>query len=656
MARAVTLLTEQYQKQQNVLRLPPATGDLPETGGIIFASPASPTPKPIEHAGHIYQQRVIRSYSINVSALDEEPDDSDKDAQSTPNGKASSATDAASKLASKMAIGSEDLYELLELGEKRWRATGDEIKKSFRRISLIYHPDKISHLGDKAREDSEAHFKSVKKAYDILSDKKKRAAYDSINDIDDSIPTERDATLSAERFFEKFGSCFAINSRWSVNNRVPQLGDDTTNVETVEKFYEFWYSFKSWRDFSFDVEFDTDLAECREEKRWMERQNAKSIKTKKVEENARIRRLVDLAYKHDPRLQRVRAEEKAKKDALKKEKQRQAEERARAEQEREESLKKEEEQRAAEDKAKRTAAKKGREMHRQVLRKSRQRLRSVGRKLDILSSENAYILLEKICMEGTVESIDCTAEALGGLGDCKELILEKAMKILERASSDPQTAVPIEDLAQPMEANDSLDSEMEGSKRPVISADEGTTCSSESSMNETRNTSEDVPKAHWTADEMSLLSKGVTKFPGGTRDRWTKIADFIGSKSSEEVLQKVNENRANKINKVSVNVSAKQDDKEAFERFQEKKKGNPILPSGSKKVSPGGAIPAQPPNSLHFSPKEQNIFESALKRFGALEKDAKWNKVALAVGRSPGECKQRFDELIAYYKAKKQAQ
>merc|ERR1739847_238213 len=43
-------------------------------------------------------------------------------------------------------------------------------------------------------------------------------------------------------------------------------------------------------------------AECREEKRWMERENKKLTKKMKKEENGRLIYLVNLSYKYDPRI------------------------------------------------------------------------------------------------------------------------------------------------------------------------------------------------------------------------------------------------------------------------------------------------------------------------------------------------------------------
>jgi molecular chaperone DnaJ len=63
-----------------------------------------------------------------------------------------------------------DYYELLEVARG---ASGEEIKKSYRRLAVKYHPDK--NPGDKAAEDR---FKQISEAYEALSDDQKRAAYD----------------------------------------------------------------------------------------------------------------------------------------------------------------------------------------------------------------------------------------------------------------------------------------------------------------------------------------------------------------------------------------------------------------------------------------------------------------------------------------------
>src|SRR5262249_4448387 len=63
-----------------------------------------------------------------------------------------------------------DYYETLGLKKG---ASEDEIKKAYRKLARQHHPDR--NPGDKQ---AEARFKEVQEAYDVLSDKKRRAQYD----------------------------------------------------------------------------------------------------------------------------------------------------------------------------------------------------------------------------------------------------------------------------------------------------------------------------------------------------------------------------------------------------------------------------------------------------------------------------------------------
>lgn len=69
-----------------------------------------------------------------------------------------------------------DLYTVLNL--ERGVAM-DAIKKSYRRLALVYHPDKHATATAQAKEEASTKFQQIGFAYAVLSDKKRKARYDS---------------------------------------------------------------------------------------------------------------------------------------------------------------------------------------------------------------------------------------------------------------------------------------------------------------------------------------------------------------------------------------------------------------------------------------------------------------------------------------------
>ena len=64
----------------------------------------------------------------------------------------------------------EDYYNVLGVDEN---ASQDEIKKAYRKLSLIHHPDK-----NQGNLDAETKFKKINEAYQIVGDENERKQYD----------------------------------------------------------------------------------------------------------------------------------------------------------------------------------------------------------------------------------------------------------------------------------------------------------------------------------------------------------------------------------------------------------------------------------------------------------------------------------------------
>jgi molecular chaperone DnaJ len=94
-----------------------------------------------------------------------------------------------------------DFYEILGVAKN---ADDDTLKKAYRKLAMQYHPDR--NPGDKAAEDK---FKEAAEAYEILSDKDKRARYDRMgHDGVDPNFGGGGGGFNAEDVFSQFGDIF----------------------------------------------------------------------------------------------------------------------------------------------------------------------------------------------------------------------------------------------------------------------------------------------------------------------------------------------------------------------------------------------------------------------------------------------------------------
>ncbi|HEY8036192.1 MAG TPA: molecular chaperone DnaJ [Methylobacter sp.] len=130
----------------------------------------------------------------------------------------------------------EDFYKLLGVDRN---ASDAEIKKSYRSKAMKFHPDRNK---DNPVE-AEAKFKQIKEAYEVLSDPKKRSAYDQFGHagIDPSMGGGRGAGgfggfSGAESFSDIFGDIFGGGRAHQQRSNVQRGSDLRYNLElTLEE-------------------------------------------------------------------------------------------------------------------------------------------------------------------------------------------------------------------------------------------------------------------------------------------------------------------------------------------------------------------------------------------------------------------------------------
>jgi DnaJ family protein C protein 2 len=514
-----------------------------------------------------------------------------------------------------------DLYKLLGLEGVRFLATEREVKLAYHKTALEHHPDKVAEGA--ARVAAEAHFKNVQKAYETLMDPSKRREFDSTDDFDDTLPAE----CAPEDFYTVFGAAFRRNARWSsADGVVPDLGDADTPWADVDAFYDFWYAFKSWREFPHEDEEDLDGVESREEKRWLERHNARLRVAGKKEEARRIRSFVESAYERDPRVAEHKARKKAERHAKKNAKEadrlaREAEEASAAE-----AAAAEQAVAAAAAAVAAAAEKKQREKDKKAAQKARSRLRA--------AAGDAYV--DDLCAALATAALDDLSAALSGGGEAEGLLAA---------------------------ARDAVDAAKEAEKmakaagRAVASASDDKAAAAAAA----------TAAAQWSAEEVRLLQRALTKFPAGTPKRWDAVAAAVRTRTVDDVVAMVKHGlAAGKFAPVAAGftIAPKRQANVAAAGGAERS-GRDVAftdvavmaaaPAAAAPATPAAAPAATPPpptTPAAWTEAEELLLVRTLK---ALPKDApgRWAKVGDAVGRPPVDCMKRFKDIKDAARARK---
>ncbi|XP_078677675.1 dnaJ homolog subfamily C member 21-like [Branchiostoma floridae x Branchiostoma belcheri] len=224
-------------------------------------------------------------------------------------------------------------YEVL--GVQR-NATDDDLKKSYRKLALRWHPDKNP---DNVEEATET-FREIQQAYDVLTDPQERAWYDKHreailrgglgedykDDSEDLMQYFSSAVFSGygddhKGFYAVYGDVFKKIAEEDARfvepdedeEKAPDFGaPDSVYEDTVRPFYAYWQSYCTKKSFVWLEKYDTREAPNRRVARLMEKENKKFRDKGKKEYNETVRQLVAFVKKRDKRVQahKKRVEEK----------------------------------------------------------------------------------------------------------------------------------------------------------------------------------------------------------------------------------------------------------------------------------------------------------------------------------------------------------
>ncbi|XP_037935952.1 dnaJ homolog subfamily C member 2 [Teleopsis dalmanni] len=535
----------------------------------------------------------------------------------------------------------QDHYAVLGLEKLRFDASEEDIRRAYRHMVLQHHPDKRKAKGEEVKTDDD-YFTCITKAYETLGSTKSRRSYDSVDpEFDDAVPSQLDID---NKFYVIFNKYFKLNARWSEKKNVPSFGDENSNREDVDQFYNFWYDFKSWREFSYLDEEDKEKGQDRDERRWIEKENKAARIKRKKEEMVRIRSLVDLAYNNDKRILKFKNEEKEKKLAAKRAKM-DAVQAQKAEQERalrEAQLIKEQAEKAEQKRIEQIRIEK--EQMKKALKKERKILRDKSKESKYFTTDDNELLKH---MEG-VEKI-CEAFSLCELQDLNKS-LEKESFVKALHSAEEKIQAELHEINQSQQKKDIKTNIKEINKGEL-----------------------------WNNENVQLLIKAVNLFPAGTSQRWDVIASFINqhctnrvNMTARDILNKAKALQSSDFSKSSLKVQANET---AFENFEKMKKDvqtcsditiNNSEPACENKEKPKGINSEtnsnasksnkQPAAPKTWTKEEQALLEQAIKSYPPSTPD-RWDRIAECIpNRTKKDCLRRVKELVELVNSKKEAQ
>ncbi|KAK6925103.1 Zinc finger, double-stranded RNA binding [Dillenia turbinata] len=257
------------------------------------------------------------------------------------------------------------LYETL--GVER-NCTPDEIRAAYKKLALQRHPDKLTRSGLSEAEATVA-FQELAYAYEVLSNPKERASYDSrrsqilfSDSKNNSSPSSKSHnfeipnlfpyfsnsvfsgyTATKKGFYKVYGDIFNQVYELEVSyvkklglgsglvKEAPIMRNIECDYSQVNAFYKYWLGFATVMDFAWVDEYDIGFMDSRRDRKYMEEENKKLRKKARREYNETVcglalfvkkrdKRVLDMTMKKSLELERKKVEEKERRKRLEREK------------------------------------------------------------------------------------------------------------------------------------------------------------------------------------------------------------------------------------------------------------------------------------------------------------------------------------------------
>ncbi|KAI7737538.1 hypothetical protein M8C21_008841 [Ambrosia artemisiifolia] len=222
------------------------------------------------------------------------------------------------------------LYEVLGLNRD---CTADEIRSAYRKLALQRHPDKLIKSGI-SQSEATASFQELVNAYEVLSDARERAWYDSHRSqilfsnssssssssvVPDLFSYFSNSVYSGfsdkgKGFYKVYGDVFDKIYMNELNyakrlglglgnvKDAPLMGNLESPYEQVNAFYGYWLGFVTVMDFAWVDEYDVMSGPNRKSRRLMEEENKKIRKRARREYVETVRGLAEFVKKRDKRV------------------------------------------------------------------------------------------------------------------------------------------------------------------------------------------------------------------------------------------------------------------------------------------------------------------------------------------------------------------